>query len=223
MILNYPRPVLLFLLLSITIVLTNCGGSEMTQPEADLSQHAPPLLATNNLEYSDESNLVDGTQSFQLPRTKEPRKHEFGVTIEPVNNPYTFESKSDEICWCLGGQCMCYGMIFYVPEYWGTYPCYSHSTIPTAIYLTYIGPYPNASVCVKTYARAINLDGSNGVQNKDPQMFFLEIDKGETKLIDGSFTAFANAEALCRLIVKVYVGRRLCLKDEGIYALAPLE
>ena len=222
MILKYPRLVFLILLLSITKVLTNCGGSEVTQPEADLSQQTPPVLVANNHGYSVESNIVDETQSFQLPRTKEPRKHEFGVTIDPVNNPYTFESKSDEICWCLGGQCMCYGMIFYIPEYWGTYPCYSYGTIPTAIYLTYNGPYPNTSICVKTYSWAINLAGSNGVQNKDPQMFFLEIAKGETKLIDGSFTAFANAEALCRLIVKVYVGRRLCLKKEGVYALEPL-
>ncbi len=95
----------------------------------------------------------------------------------------------------------------YPPQYWGEFPLYFFG-LPTKVLvkITNLGPRAKTKVAIKTESYVLKTDGSNGTTLKQPETIEVEISKGETKLIDASFTTEWTQEAdsgLDRFIVKV--------------------
>lgn len=95
----------------------------------------------------------------------------------------------------------------YPSEYWGEFPLYFFG-LPTKVLvkITNLGPRNKTKVAIKTESYVLKTDGSNGAPLKQPETIEVEVNKGETKLIDASFTAEWTPEAdsgLDRFIVKV--------------------
>ncbi len=119
----------------------------------------------------------------------------------------------------------------YPPQYWGEYPLYFFG-LPTKVLVkvTNLGPRAKTKVMIKTESYVLRTDGTNGAMLKQPETIEVEIAKGETKIIDVTFTTMWTPEAdsgLDRFIVKVLhineadnktnLEPSLILQKEGIY------
>jgi hypothetical protein len=115
--------------------------------------------------------------------------------------------------------------IVYAAEYWGTYPLYlPTATVPVVITITNVGPRAKAKLSAKMEAYAINLDGSDGAPLiMPPQKLEVEVARGETKVIDGSFTLPSAGKNLNRFVLKLYHHQNtkndasLIMQKEGIF------
>jgi hypothetical protein len=77
----------------------------------------------------------------------------------------------------------------YPPKYWGEFPLYfvgNPANIKVAV--TNNGPRAKAKIRVKTEAYVLLTDGSNGITLTEPRIIDVEVARGETKIIDASFT-----------------------------------
>lgn len=128
----------------------------------------------------------------------------------------------------------------YPPQYWGEFPLYFFGW-PTKVLVkvTNLGPRAKTKVVIKTESYVLRTDGSNGAMLKLPETIEVEVNKGETKVIDVTFTTMWTPEAdsgLDRFIVKVlHINEgggpgnpepALIMQKEGIYcppALQPKE
>jgi hypothetical protein len=95
----------------------------------------------------------------------------------------------------------------YPPEYWGTYPLFYFGRLTgITVKITNNGPRNIAKVLITTEVYILRTDGSNGSPMTQPRYIEVEVEKGETKIIDASFIAqyTPNMESgLDRFLVKV--------------------
>jgi hypothetical protein len=106
----------------------------------------------------------------------------------------------------LAGRCS-YENKVYPPEYWGVYAMYYFGR-PNGITVTVTnnGPRQVAKLRITTECYVLRTDGTNGGQMMEPRIIDIEVEKGETKVIDASFTAYYTPgldSGLDRFIVKV--------------------
>ena len=95
----------------------------------------------------------------------------------------------------------------YCPEYWGVFPLYFYGTeVGSTITVKNVGPRRIAKLRVRTECYTLKTDGSSGVEISAPQETDFEIETGETKTINSTFTAeyVEGADSgLDRLVIKV--------------------
>jgi len=95
----------------------------------------------------------------------------------------------------------------YPSEYWGRFPLYFFGQeVGVAVTVTNLGPRRSFDLVIRTEAYCLRTDGSNGAMLLAPQESTIRVMRGETVVVDSSFTAdyVAGAESgLDRLIVKV--------------------
>lgn len=145
----------------------------------------------------------------------------FGKTVTNANGTFYYYRN-----WLIGVEDK-----VYPPQYWGEYPLYFFG-LPTKVLvkITNLGPRAKTKVMIKTESYVLRTDGSNGAILKPPQTIEVEIEKGETKLIDATFTTQWTPEAdsgLDRFIVKVLhinegggpgnIEPAIILQKEGVY------
>ena len=95
----------------------------------------------------------------------------------------------------------------YPPEYWGVFPLYFFDTSTgIKIATTNKGPRNRAKLTIRTQAYCLNTDGSNGAELLAPTDQDIDVDVGETEVVDASFVSrFVEGadSGLDRLVVKV--------------------
>ncbi len=95
----------------------------------------------------------------------------------------------------------------YPSKYWGTYALYFFGTeTGVTVKVTNKGPRAKAKVRVQTEAYVLRTDGSNGATLAKPRVIDVEVARGETKIIDASFTGEYTPgmeSGLDRFLVKV--------------------
>ena len=95
----------------------------------------------------------------------------------------------------------------YPPEYWGTYPLFYFGRLTgITVKITNKGPRNVAKVLITTEAYVLKTDGSSGTPLIQPRYIEVEVEKGETKIIDASFTPQYTPgmdSGLDRFLVKV--------------------
>lgn len=119
----------------------------------------------------------------------------------------------------------------YPAKYWGEYPLYFFG-LPTNVLvkITNKGPRTKAKLEIRIESYVLKTDGSNGASLMEPKVLEVEVEKGETKVIDASFTTEWTPQAdsgLDRFIVKVsHINEgggpgnplpALILQKEGVY------
>jgi hypothetical protein len=95
----------------------------------------------------------------------------------------------------------------YPSEYWGMFPLYFFGQeVGITVTVTNLGPRNKFKLVIRTEAYCLRTDGSNGATLLAPTDTEIEVLRGETVVVDSSFTAdfVEGAESgLDRLIVKV--------------------
>ncbi len=95
----------------------------------------------------------------------------------------------------------------YPPEYWGTFPMFYFGRLAgITVKITNNGPRNIVKLLITTEAYILKTDGSSGVPMTQPRYIKVEVEKGETKIINASFTAEYTPgmeSGLDRFLVKV--------------------
>jgi hypothetical protein len=115
----------------------------------------------------------------------------------------------------------------YPSRYWGTYPLYFFGAeVGVTVTVRNNGPRRKAKLRVRAEACVLLTDGTNGAALCEPSEFDVEVARGETVVIDASFTAVWSEGAesgLDRFVVKVLhpnSGREdasLIMAREGVF------